>query len=345
MCRENTNSAYTTIVRIRAHGLVERKIKTAQELMDKSGLATARMHTTGLQTATKLVENIMNNTPYGYSYGRGKGNTKLMKLVSPNMMRIGRIHSRTLNGPVKLPEGPATMMDKVRRIYDVFYKLYNDTMVAKLIQETNAKWFRSSKDLKVDDVVYFRKNEGSAVKGEWTVGMVDSVKFGRDGLVREAVVKYSNSSEDFPRYTTRSVRTLVRLFNVMDCHWRNEMEEVGKLLKDLEFEAVMNEATAENVTVEDNKAEDSDPSLCKCCCRSHCSVSLHVPRGVNLVKQSEFKSPEVEVDLRVKQPGWDYKVDELEDFIREERFLVNAEDSFDEDSIMGLMTALNMDLS
>ena len=46
-----------------AHGLVERKIKTAQELMDKSGLATARMHTTGLQTATKLVENIMNNTP------------------------------------------------------------------------------------------------------------------------------------------------------------------------------------------------------------------------------------------------------------------------------------------
>ena len=168
MCRENTNSAYTTIVRIRAHGLVERKIKTAQELMDKSGLATARMHTTGLQTATKLVENIMNNTPYGYSYGRGKGNTKLMKLVSTNMMRIGRIHSRTLNGPVKLPEGSATMMDKVRKIYNVFYKLYNDTMVAKLIQET----------------IYFRKNESSAVKGEWIVGMVDSVKFGRDGLVR-----------------------------------------------------------------------------------------------------------------------------------------------------------------
>ena len=60
-----------------AQCLVERKIKTAQELMDKTGMATSRMHTSGLQTTVKLVENMMNNTPYGYSYGRGKGNTKL----------------------------------------------------------------------------------------------------------------------------------------------------------------------------------------------------------------------------------------------------------------------------
>ena len=131
----------------------------------------------------------------------------------------------------------------------------------------------------------------------------------------------------------------------MDCHWRNDMEEVGKLLKDLELEAVMNEATAKIVIAEENKAEERSPNLCKCCCRSHCSLSLHVTRGVTLVKQSKFKSPEVEINLQVKQPGWDYKVDKLEDFIREERFLVNAEDSFAKDSIMGLMTALNMDLS
>ena len=64
-----------------SHGLVERKIKTAQELLDKSGVATARMHTTGLQTTVKLVENMMNNTPYGFSYARGKDNNRLMKLV------------------------------------------------------------------------------------------------------------------------------------------------------------------------------------------------------------------------------------------------------------------------
>ena len=116
---------------------------------------------------------MMNNTPYGFSYARGKDNNRLMKLVSPNMMKVGRIHSRTLNAPVKLPEGPATMMDKVQKCYEIFYKLYNDTMVAKLIQETNPKWFKSSQDLKVDDVVYFRKLESSAVQGDWSVGLVD----------------------------------------------------------------------------------------------------------------------------------------------------------------------------
>ena len=71
------------------------------------------MDKSGLQTTAKLVENMMNNTPYGYSYRRDKENIKLMKLVSPNMMRIRRIHLSTLNGPIKLPEGPAIRMDKV----------------------------------------------------------------------------------------------------------------------------------------------------------------------------------------------------------------------------------------
>ena len=327
-----------------AHGLVERKIKTAQELMEKSGMATARMHTTGLQTTVKLVENMMNNTPYGYSYGRGQGNTKLMKLVSPNMMRIGRIHSRTLNGPVKLPEGPATMMDKVEKSYEIFYKLYNDTMIAKLIQDTNAKWFRSAEDLKVEDVVYFRKHESSAVKGEWTVGVIESVKFGRDGLVREACVKYCNLSEEFPRYTTRAVRSLVRLFNVMDSHWRSDMDEVRRLLKEMNVHATVEGANEDDTTTEDVEAKRRDSTLCKCCCPSHCSLSLHVSRGVALVSQSKFMEPEIDVDIKVKQDGWDYKVDQLGDFIGEEISLADADNNFSKDTIMGMMTALNMDL-
>ena len=48
--------------------------------MDNFRSVTARMHMTGPKTAAKLVENMMNNTPYGYNYGRGKGKTKLMEL-------------------------------------------------------------------------------------------------------------------------------------------------------------------------------------------------------------------------------------------------------------------------
>ena len=197
--------------------------------------------------------------------------------------------------------------------------------------------------MKVDDVVYFRKDEGSAIKDEWTVGVVDAVKFGRDGLIREATVKYCNPSEDFHRRTTRSVRSLVRLFNVMDSHWRNDMEQVRKLLKVMDIDSVVE--GSEDATPKVNVAEDRDPTLRKCCCQSHCSLSLHVSRGVALVKQSKFEKPEVDVNIMVKQIGWDYKVDGLTDFIGEETSLADAEDNFPKDSIMGLMTAVNMDFT
>ena len=322
------------------HGLVERKIRTAQELMDKSGVSNLRMHTTGLQTTVKLVENMMNNTPYGYSYGRSSTNTKLMKLVSPNMMKIGRIHSRTLNGPVKLPEGPATMMDKVEKAYEVFYKLYNDTMVAKLIQETNPKWFRSDKDIKIDDVVYFRKDEGSALKGAWTVGCVEEITGGKDGLIREAKIRYCNPSEGVPRFTSRPVRTIVRLFNIMDSHWRNDMEEVRKMLKAKGIDVVVEDReSSENVISQVNL----DDSLCHCCCKSHCALSLHVSRGVALVKQEKFENPEVDIDIKFKQEGWDYKVDKIEDFCQDESSIAYPGEDFEGDSFMGMVTSVNMD--
>ena len=325
-----------------AHGLVERKIKTAQELMEKSGFANVRMHTTGLQTTCKLVENMMNNTPYGFSYARGKGNNKLMKLISPNMMKIGRIHSRSLNGPLRLPEGPATIMKKVEEVYKSFYKIYNDTMVAKLIQEAQPKWFRNDRDLKVDDVVFFRKSEGSAIKGSWTVGMVDSITYGADGLIREAAIKYCNASEQIPRYTTRAVRSLVRLFNVMDGHWRQDMEEVQKMLRQLDVQVVIEEQ-AEPELICDHLVDDT--SLCSCCCPSHCSLSLHTARGGKLAKEKDFELPIIDVNLEMFVDHSEYKLDQLDDYLGEESSILDPEYEPIGDCFMGLVTALNRDLS
>ena len=220
-----------------AHGLVERKIKTAQEIFEKSDFANKRLHTTGLQTLAKLTENMMNNTPYGFSYARGKDNNKLMKLITPNMMRMGRVNSRNLSGPIKLPKGPTTMMKKVEETYQIFYNIYNDTMVMKLLLEIQPKWFKSDRDTKVGDVVFFRKDKDSAVKGSWTVGSIEEVERGRDGLIREVWIRYINASENTPRFTNRAIRKVVKLFNIEDGHWREDMEEVFKLLKELKIKA------------------------------------------------------------------------------------------------------------
>ena len=63
------------------HGLVERKIQTVQDVLQA-------------QTLASLIANDINNTPLGYAYGRDENNSPLLRLLSPNMLRLGRNNSR-----------------------------------------------------------------------------------------------------------------------------------------------------------------------------------------------------------------------------------------------------------
>ena len=102
------------------NGLMERKISTVQECLDKHEVNGMRLHATGLQTFCKLIENEMNNLPCGYSFGRDADNSPLLKLIFPNMLRVGRNNSRALDGPVKMPNGPGELMKKVETAYKMF---------------------------------------------------------------------------------------------------------------------------------------------------------------------------------------------------------------------------------
>ena len=61
------------------HGLVERKIRTAQECLEESEIAKMKFHATGPQTVLKLVENDM-NTP-GTAGGPG-GRDQTLAVIS-----------------------------------------------------------------------------------------------------------------------------------------------------------------------------------------------------------------------------------------------------------------------
>ena len=66
-------------------GLVERKIRSVQQCFEKIELKNVRLHATGLQTMCKLVENELNNTPLGYSYGRDANKTPIGTNAISNM--------------------------------------------------------------------------------------------------------------------------------------------------------------------------------------------------------------------------------------------------------------------
>ena len=159
------------------HGLVEAVIKSVQETFSDCGLDKSRIHATGWQTFCKLAENAFNNLPLGYSYSRAQDNTELLKIITPNMLRVGRINSRALQGPIRLPVDKKELLQQVENTYKAWFKVFKEVMVPRLIQQP--KWFKIDKDLKQGDLVYFQKTE-SALSSPWTIGQVDYRSGGPD---------------------------------------------------------------------------------------------------------------------------------------------------------------------
>ena len=127
------------------------------------------------------------------------------------------------------------------------------------------------------------------------------------------------------------------------------MEEVEKLLmaKNVKVELEKADEFGRSVLCGRKKSSlgDVDPTLCKCCCESHCSLSLHVSRGVHLVKQDKFEKPLLDVNMEVMQDGWDYRLDTLDDYLIEEVTMCSPSEDFGHDTFMGLITSLNMNFS
>ena len=145
------------------HGLVERVIRTLQESMEEAGLRNQRLTATGLQTLCKLVENDHNNLPLGFKFDRDQDNTEVLKLITPNMLRMGRINTRALSGPLRLPHGASEMVERVMKAYEAWFKIWSDSYIPKLLFKP--KWFQDDKDLKIGDLVYFQKSETELGEG------------------------------------------------------------------------------------------------------------------------------------------------------------------------------------
>ena len=289
-------------------GLIERKIRTVQDIFEKIGMKNKKLHATGLQTVAKLVENNLNNLPIGFSYGRDADNTPLLKIITPNLMKIGRLNSRVVDGPVRFPTGPKDLMVKVEEVFDAFFQIWNISCVPKLIPQP--KWFKDSPELKPDDVVYFQKRE-SELTSKWTIGQVDSVIRSKDGAVRRANVRFYNSGENHARFTDRAVRSLCRIFNVEDNYFVHDMAKVEEMIKMLDGKKVTTEKPMPEkvpptklVKVGGKWVRADAPEVmtahrsCMCCCPGHCKYNVHsmsgALMGVNLASKVDTDSEQME---------------------------------------------------
>ena len=216
------------------HGQVERIIRSIQQGLDDCGLKQERLHATGLQTLCKCVENSYNSVPIGFSYGRDADNTSLLKIITPNMLRMGRTNQRQLDGPIRLAKGSRELLDKIDAVYRAWFLVWRDSLVPKIM--FRPKWFDSSKDLAIGDLVYFQKEDGVLGKA-WIIGRIEQVvKSGRDEKIRRVVIKYQNRDEDYPRFTDRTVLKLVKLFNIDEHQVQDDLGLLQKRIDELRRE-------------------------------------------------------------------------------------------------------------
>ena len=353
-------------------GLVERKIKSVQECMERMEVDKMRLHATGYQTLFKLMENDLNNLPFGFGYGRKDDNSPILKLIYPNLLRLGRNNSRSLDNIIKLPKTPNELMDKIERAYKTFYELWNTVLIPKMMKAS--KWYNEKEVVIIPgDIVYFQKVENE-LSSKWTVGKVTDVTFGKDGKARRATVLYQNSNEDFAvkRTTERAVRSLVKLFNVDEKLWTKELYEVEEIINNIEKEelgdsSIENEDMLETSEQQDGDDENNsvnnssimdphkigaklklftrdknDQRKCKsCCCQYHCMlVEAHGRSGKKLDLDNLECAGEICEDEfdGVTDRSWD----EREEYEQMLDFTIPA-DNLDTD-LTALISAVNVEL-
>ena len=78
-------------------------------------------------------------------------------MITPNMCRLGRINTRALSGPLRLPHGASDMVDRVRKTYEAWFKIWSDSYIPKLM--FRPRWYKDDEDLHLGDMVYFQKSD------------------------------------------------------------------------------------------------------------------------------------------------------------------------------------------
>ena len=287
------------------HGKVERTIRTVQDSLDDLGWKKMRLHAMGVQTLCKQIENAYNNLPLGYRYERGDDNTMVLKMIVPNMLRLGRINSRAIDGPVKLTNENRKMLGQIQEKFAAWYKIWCQVYVPKLMAQKRD--YESDRDLKTDDIVYYQKKE-SELSSPWVIGRVDQVVRGRDGIIRKALIKYTNAKENIQRVTERSARKLIKIWSADDPDLQADLLKIQERIDQITQKpphlpnggevrggsAPVHAAAhpgfpspsegpgagQEVPMVHDGVLVPAYPSLlrpdkCQCCCLPHCRVSFH----------------------------------------------------------------------
>ena len=216
-----------------SHGRVERVIRSLQQSFSRSGASSCRLTATGWMTISKAMEREVNSVPIGFLYDKTTvdGNP-ILRVLKPSTLKGMNASDRAPSGLFTIPDLPEQHFNKVQEAYNLWAQCWATSYVPLLLERQ--KWHDEDPNLAVNDVVFFKLVD-SVLKAEWRLGKVDTVKVGRDGKVREANVAYKIMKDDgwTHNVVTRPVREIIKLFEIGDTTFAEEMKAVHKAARDI----------------------------------------------------------------------------------------------------------------
>ena len=202
------------------HGKVERKIKEIKRSFQRN-LTGHRLSVIQWETLGKQVANSINNLPI--ALGNKTECLENLDLITPNRLILGRNNNRSPTEPLVLSNDVKGIISTNADIFTVWFKAWLVSCVPSLIRQP--KWFKTTENLRVGDVVLFLKNENE-LESHYQYGMVSKLHTGADGLTRAVDVDYQNHNEKVKRRTKRSVRNLVVIHHIDEVGVSQELYEL-----------------------------------------------------------------------------------------------------------------------
>jgi hypothetical protein len=157
------------------HGAVERSIREIRKLFDVVFLCPKyKLDILSFESAFCYVSNELNNFPICQT-GDFKDLSEL-DVLTPNRLILGRNNRRSMSGPCTV-DSKSRMLESIEAVFQTWWGLCNDIRLADFVSKP-PKWFRSSPNLEVGDIVVFTKDSNEQKLGEvvWTVGRVVDAK-------------------------------------------------------------------------------------------------------------------------------------------------------------------------
>ena len=143
----------------------------------------------------KLIERSVNSISLGYLCHEAGGNNPLLRMLTPNNLRLISTSDRSPMGMFSIPEHPGDFVQSIQEKYDVWYDVWNNSYLPMMMKFP--KWYDASENLVPGDIIYFKLLE-SKMSATWRLGKVEKVKLGADGFVREVIVSYKDTSSENP---------------------------------------------------------------------------------------------------------------------------------------------------